>query len=698
MRKKLCYLCLLGSLLFLGSCNRETVSNPSLDISEVSSENEIAALKLKYNCIDISEIREKCKNYSEESKERFYVYGVVKEISNPTYGQMVIEDETGEIDVYGVYSSDGVLSFPQMESRPAVGDEVVLHATLQMYNNSPEIKNGRLIEFISHQKEIDINDYVKMTIAEARTKEKDSLVRLEGVVSKITYANGKVPSGFILVDNTSSIYVYDGNVAAQVSEGNKITVVGKKDFWILADEKTNADKFGYKGCNQIAEAKILENDKGTNDFDKTWIQETTVKDIMDTAFTKDITSLVYKVNALVKKAPGNGFINYYINDLDDFNGLQNASGSYVYTQCNGSDFDWLDEFDGKICTVYLTALNAKSSASGCVWRFLPVKVIDENYQFDTTKTGEHIMKYYVDGLFRKVYTGDPSLEVKTSISSDLLGFENATIAYESDNTSVIRFDNDQTGKVVMHAGAYGDANVTVTVSYGTNAPVTKKIKITVSKVSFGDTITVKEAIDAEPSTTEKLTLRGIAGPSLVNQVGFYLIDETGTIAVKTEETIFSEVELGNEIVIEGYRTKQIKENKPGYGQACITNVTLVANLYGKNDYPTDSFIKGKDLAYLSNLDVNTNQSSQVYVIEASLDKVETKYYSNVYLKDGDVQLLLYTSSGSQYNWASKFMDGKKYTMEVALCNWNGNGNKGVILSITDPTTNEKVINSLYYTK
>ena len=115
----------------------------------------------------------------------------------------------------------------------------------------------------------------------------------------------------------------------------------------------------WRGYN-MDDAIVISNDKGSADFDKSWITESTVKEIMDTPVTEDITAKIFKVNALVKKAPGNGFTNYYIDDIDG------VTGSYVYTQCNGGDFGWLDEFDGKICTVYLVALNAKASTSGCV--------------------------------------------------------------------------------------------------------------------------------------------------------------------------------------------------------------------------------------------------------------------------------------------------------------------------------------------
>ncbi len=235
---------------------------------------------------------------------------------------------------------------------------------------------------------------MQMNIANARNAAKDSLIKTSGVVSRITFANGKIPSGFILIDGTSSIYVYDPQIAVRVAIGNFVTILGTKDYYILADEISSAEKFGYKGCNQLTKVILKENDNNTNAFDKTWITETTVKDILETPISQDITSLTYKVNALVKKQQGTGFVNYYFNDIDG------VTGSYTYTQCNGGDFTWLDEFDGKICTVYLTAINAKSNNAGCVWRFIPIEVKDEGYEFDVNEAAEYAIKYVAADQFK----------------------------------------------------------------------------------------------------------------------------------------------------------------------------------------------------------------------------------------------------------------------------------------------------------
>ena len=169
--------------------------------------------------------------------KRYYIRATIVKVSNPAYGEMTIADETGEIYVYGVYSADGSIGYADFEEKPVKGDEVLLHCTLNTFNGTPQVKNARLIEFTPGKKEdIDVTDYAEMTIADAREVTLGTKVKVTGVVARITYANGMKPSGVYLVDGTNSIYVYDGDIAGQVSIGNKITVLGEKDFWILDTE------------------------------------------------------------------------------------------------------------------------------------------------------------------------------------------------------------------------------------------------------------------------------------------------------------------------------------------------------------------------------------------------------------------------------------------------------------------------------
>ena len=641
-----------------------------------------------YEIITIAEALEIAKEAGfDGTADRYYIRGKIDTISNVSYGEMTISDETGSIYVYGTYSYDGELRFPEIDETPVKGDEVLLHCVLSTYNDEPQVKNARLIDFKPADKEdIDVSKYTEMTIAETREADLGTLVKVTGVVARITYANGMKPAGIYLVDGTNSIYVYDGDIAGQVKIGNRITVLGSKDMWILDTETNNAQKFGYEGCCQISDATLYENDKAENEIDFTWCEEKSVKDILETPVTENVTTTIYKTTALVKKVPGSGFTNYYFFDLDG------ETGAYTYTQCNGSDFAWLDEFDGKICTVYLSPMNAKSTATDCYFRFLPVAVYDEGFVFDVAKAPQHVVEYYGVGQFLSEYTGNPLAELSTSVSSPLLGFDNVELSYTSDNENVVYFTTETPGTVVLNCKGKGTANVTITATHNGNS-YSETVSITVSASEEIEADKVIDAIGAENNTS--VTVVGIVGPSLVNQTGFYLIDETGAIAVRVNASAFEGLEIGQKIVVTGTRSI----TKDGGGQICIDNAEIVANYYGKVDYSTESFIKNMTIEEIKAIQDSPEATTNVFVVTAVVQKTSKQQgsYTNVTFNVGGI--LLYTSSAKQYSWIESFFaEGETeatLTIELALCDWNAKGLKGCILSVI--TEDGKVYNELNFT-
>lgn len=464
--------------------------------------------------------------------------------------------------------------------------------------------------------------------------------------------------------------------------GNKISVAASKAMWILDTEVSNANKFGYQGCNQLEDATLIENDEGEHDFDKSWITETTVKEIMDNPVSEDITTIIYKVTALVRRVEGKGFTNYYFNDLDG------TTGSYTYSQYSGKDFAWLDEFDGKICTVYLMALNCKSVAAGCTYRFLPVAVEDEGFRFNTDDAAEHAVKYYGVDQFQSTYSGDPALELIETVSSELLGFENATLSYTSSDSSVISVTDG-----VMHCHKSGTAQITITGEYN-GKRYEEKVTISVKMAEQVDAGNVKSAIDA--TVGEKVTIRGIVAASLVNKTGFYIIDETGVIAVLTDAETLATLKLGNEVVIEGTRAFEGKNEDSVYCTTCLKNAKVVANYYGDHEYSTATFITGKTLADFNALDVNEDHTTEVYIVKATIELIETNFYTSLKLVDGSVSVNLYCASAGQYNFLKQFA-GQEVTLELAPCNWSSKDKKYPACALAVYLENgEKIVNSLNF--
>ncbi len=685
MKKIIAFLLVVAMLCSFAACvaNPDTTTtekpgttNPSTTGNQPEQPEEDPWAK--YEKITIAKALELCGESGNVTEERYYIAATVVSVTNAQYGAMTIEDETGKISVYGTYSKDGSVGYAELEEKPYKGDTVLLHCILQNFNGTKEVKNARLIDFKKAKVDTNPEDYTAMTIDQARKAEVGAKVKVEGVVARITYADGMKPNGVVLVDNTNSIYIYDGDLAGRVAVGNKISVAASKTMWILETELTNANKFGYKGCNQLDSATLLTNDNGNNAFDRSWITESTVKQIMDNPVANDITTTIYKVNALITREDGNGFINYYIDDLDG------KTGSYTYTQNSGSDFKWLDQYDGKICTVYLMPLNCKSTASGCNYRFLPVAVEDEGFKFDTNDTAEHIVKYYGVPQFLSTYSGDPVLKLQTSVSSALLGFENAVLSYASSNTDVITIEDN-----VMHCKASGEATITITGEYNGKS-YEETVTITVKMAPQINAGTVADAIAS--NLGETVTIRGIIAASLVNKNGFYIIDETGIIAVLTDTETIGTLKLGYEVVIEGIRDFDGKKEDSTWCTTCVKDAVVLANYYGEHEYDTSNFITDKTLADFAALDVNKDHTTEVYVVKATIQFVDNKFFTRYDLTDGDTTVMLYCSSGKQYDFLKPYI-GQEVTIELVPCNWSSKGSyPGCILSITT-ADGTKIVNN-----
>ena len=704
---KLVFLGLILSGLILSSCGKVTPSNdissnnsvPSSQESsdDVSSNNEESSEDVSSQSSEASSSEEPQITYltvteavalanqvgEQGTSERQYVMGKVKNITNTTYGEMYITDGTSDLYIYGVYSADGKLRYSEMNEKPYSGDDVYLYGFVKTYNNSPEMGASWLQKFVSHQGEIDLSEYSSMNIETARNAVKGSKVIVQGVVAKITYANGKVPNGLYLVDDTSSIYVYSNEIAGRVSVGEEVKLAGTRDDYILESEVALAGKWGYQGSVQIADAIFVESIEHDQNPLKDWIEQSTVKDLLETPFTTNITTRIYKVNAIVNKVPGSGFVNYYINDLD------NKTGSYVYTLCNGSDFSYLDAVDGKICTVYLALHNAKATASGAYYRLMPIDV-EENTSFSMNDHGilQFALDYYVFPQFKTEYNADPALELMQSVSNEYIPFENVTIEYSS-TSELVTFDNSD-GKLVMHlADGTGEARVNIRASYN-GASVNTVASFQVINVDLPETMAISDAMVEEDDET--VTVRGVVMSSLINQTGFYLNDGTGVIAIRTDSTTIKNINIGNEVVMQGKKT-HFKATTTNLGQNCIDSATLVANLMGNHEYSKAPFVTDKTFDEIFEYKEKTgtdDYTCTVFVVQCYLRKSASAYSTNYYLSNANhsKEFYLYAGSGAQYAAFDGFSDGSTLlTVEFALCNWNTKSEyRACIISASDGTT------------
>ena len=633
----------------------------------------------------------------EISTERYYVNATVATISKKWFGEMTLTDGTGSVSVFNSLNADGTVKYENMTDKPVKGDSVKMLVNVKNFGGTFELHDAWIIDFTHNT--LDQSAYTEMTIAQARDAAVGTKIKVSGVVAQITYANsnvpsanGKLPVGVILVDGTSSIYVYTNDVAQGVEIGNTVTVCASKAMWILGTEQANANKFGYAGCNQLEDAYLVSNDNGNADFDKTWIEQTTVQQLLATPFTTDITSKIFKVTAQVKKVPGSGFVNYYFNDLDGI------TGSYAYTQCNGADFAWLDAFDGKICTVYLMALNAKSTATGCNWRLLPILVLDEGFDVNSVNIPQNALDLFVMPQFKSGYTTEFLVELITSVNNELLQYTDATVSYVSSNPEVLSFEEID-GKLMLKTGVAGSVTVTVTVTHNGNS-ASKTIELTVTEKPVIEFVTVADAIATVPGSDESpvyVTVKGIVGPSLVNQNGFYLIDETGVIAVlMLNKDMLKDIEPGQEVILKGIRFHKNKhaEGNTNFGQTCIKDAEIVVNNGGNHPYSTDSFKGEITVEDFTKFDNTVDHTTEVYTMKVMVDGTSNGYAYVLTSADGSFKITLYSSGKGQYSMLQDYV-GQEITVEIAACDWNSKGYKGCILAIVLPD-GTKIINTLNF--
>lgn len=635
-----------------------------------------------YNVISIEMAKEICAYVGEATtEERYYIQATIDTVTNAKYGEMYIYDETGSIKVYGTYSEDGSIGYEAMTDKPFKGAEVLLSCTLHSFGETPEVQNARLIAFANST--FDEANYTQMTVEEARAAVDGTNVKVEGVVAQITYATGFVPSGAYIVDGTNSIYVYDRDLAGRVQVGNKITVAGTKTHWILDTETSSAAKFGYAGCNQIEDAWLLENDGLDNAWNKSWVDETTVKAVMDTPVTTDITTTIFKVNAIIKEAQGTGFTNFYINDLDE------TTGSYVYTQCNGNDFTWLRQYDnGNVYTVYFSVINAKSSGTGCVWRLIPIAVEDNNFVAVKADAPKFFVDYYGIGQFASKYTANPALELTTAVTSRVYGVD-GTLSYTSSNTEVATVEGN-----VLNFVAYGNVTITVTATTA-DGVYSATVDITYEEPPKFNFVTVAEAIAIAPDT-EGVIVKGIVGPSLVNQAGFYLFGEDGSviaIRVSNKDEAFAGLSIGNEVYVQGMRERFIKDDSyTTHGQTCIVDAVILQNNYGNYEYSTAKFVE-TTVAEFYALDATVDYSTTVFVVTGTIAFPTGN--GQVSINADGASVGFYASGASQYEFLRQF-EGQEVTIEVAACNWNAKTYwRGCVLAVrmADGT---KILNTLNF--
>ena len=82
--------------------------------------------------------------------DKYYLTGVITEVQNETYGNVVISDGSNTILVYGLYDYNGANRYDKLSYKPVVGDEITVWGIIGYYSAS-QMKNGWIDEVIAHE-------------------------------------------------------------------------------------------------------------------------------------------------------------------------------------------------------------------------------------------------------------------------------------------------------------------------------------------------------------------------------------------------------------------------------------------------------------------------------------------------------------------------------------------------------------------
>ena len=154
------------------------------------------------------------------------------------------------------------------------------------------------------------------TISEVKNFAEGQEVYVKAFVAAVINGTTKnVPVGFYLYDDTDAIYVYSYDFAEVVEAGDEVIIEGSFTSYIDESTASSAQYAGYTGARQIVPTtcEVVSKD---NALPTEFIEETSIADLCDIPVSENITSNVYKVVAKINRSQGNGFVNYYFNDLN----------------------------------------------------------------------------------------------------------------------------------------------------------------------------------------------------------------------------------------------------------------------------------------------------------------------------------------------------------------------------------------------
>ena len=202
----------------------------------------------------------------EDGPALYRLTGKIKSIVKEEYGNIYLEDATGEVYVYGITATaveKNDKSFASLGLK--VGDILTIVGTKSSYKGTPQAGYNNVPAY--YESHI---SYTESTVADfLAASTGDAYYKLTGTVKNLsngTYNNAEIYGNFDLVDEAgTSVYVYgltkapvaknDKSFASLgIKEGDKVTLIGKRAE--------------YKGTAQVGSAYYISHEAGQTGGDE----------------------------------------------------------------------------------------------------------------------------------------------------------------------------------------------------------------------------------------------------------------------------------------------------------------------------------------------------------------------------------------------------------------------------------------------
>ena len=221
-----------------GGARETTVSFTTADGSKTYSADQVLIQEGAVQDVTCAQF-----NTLEDGAAEYKVHGVITSIASDLYGNVYINDGTGEVYVYGILDAEGnAKNFASLGLK--VGDEVTLQSVKTSYKGAPQMKNAVVVSSIAHETK---------TAAELKALPDDTKTYyyVKGVVCHAEEEGTKFDldtyGNFGLKDETGTIYVYGVADALDGATKNfKATGVQEGDIITILAYKTS-----YKGTNEL---------------------------------------------------------------------------------------------------------------------------------------------------------------------------------------------------------------------------------------------------------------------------------------------------------------------------------------------------------------------------------------------------------------------------------------------------------------